>query len=253
MIVSFHDLHPGSRLICGHFLEALRRRGVDRVSLLVVPRWHGGRPFVQDEGFTEWLHERAAEGHDLCLHGFFHKAETVRGGPWNRLVGRCYTQSEGEFYQIEEATARDHLRRGLMLFAAAGLPVHGFTPPAWLLSPGGRTALREAGFHYTTSFNRVDLLQQGRSLPAPTIVYSCRSPSRRLISRIWAPFWARVNRAAPLLRIAAHPGDFKDSHVETSLLHQVEEAVAGGREPITYRDLLAPGTEPLRVDALAST
>jgi uncharacterized protein len=252
LIVSFHDLHPGSRIICGHFLEALRRRGVERISLLVVPRWHGGRPFVDDEEFTGWLHARAAEGHDLCLHGFFHRAEDVGGGPWSRLVARHYTQSEGEFYQIDLEVARDRVKRGLALFGEAGLPVHGFTPPAWLLSREGRAALRESGLHYTTTFSGVDLLQQGRWLPAPTIVYSCRSAWRRMVSRGWVRFWAQVNRHAPLLRIAAHPGDFKDARVEASLLHLIERALADGRQSVTYRDLLAPGTPPLRVDPLAA-
>lgn len=242
LVVSFHDLHPGSRAVCENFLERLRVLGVPRVSLLAVPRWHGGPPLSQDGGFVAWLRERAEAGHDICLHGFFHRTERVRGGPWQQLIGRAYTQSEGEFFQIDRKTALDRLQRGLaILVEEAGLPVVGFTPPAWLISEAGREALREAGLRYTTTFARVELLQVGRVLRAPTIVYSCRSAWRRAVSLAWLRFWARVNRDAPLLRIAAHPSDFAHPRIEASLYSHIERALARGRRPATYSDLLAVG------------
>ncbi len=253
LVVSFHDLHPGSRAVCAGFIERLRELGVPRVSLLVVPRWHGGPPLTQDAEFVAWLRELAAAGHDICLHGFFHQAEQVRGGPIQQLIGRHYTQSEGEFFQIDSATARDRLQRGLAILAnEARLPIVGFTPPAWLISDEGRAALIEAGLHYTTTFSQVELLQRGAVLKAPTLVYSCRSAWRRVVSRAWLRFWERVNREAPLLRIAAHPGDFVHAHVEKSLYAHVQRAMSNGREAVTYRDLLPAGTSTVNPGPLAA-
>lgn len=164
----------------------------------------------------------------------------MRGGPFAQAIGRIYTQGEGEFYQISHADAADKIRRSLRILAdEARLPIAGFTAPAWLLSEPGRAALVEAGMQYSTLFDGVDLLQRGKFLPAPTIVYSSRNAWRRAVSRAWVRFWAWRNHTAPILRIAAHPGDFADPRVEASLLTRIERAVAAGRAPVTYRELAA--------------
>jgi predicted deacetylase len=251
--VSFHDLHPGSRAACAGFLERLRGCGVTRVSLLVVPRWHGGPPLTQDDEFVAWLRTLAAAGHDICLHGFFHRAEQVHGGPWQQLIGRHYTQSEGEFFQIDHATALDRVRRGLDILAnEARLPIVGFTPPAWLISDEGRAALVECGLHYTTTLGQVELLQRGIVLRAPTIVYSSRNAWRRAASRAWLRLWERVHRDAPLLRIAAHPADFAHAHIAESFYAHVQRAMSRGREAVTYRDLLPAGNHAIRSGPLAA-
>jgi hypothetical protein len=253
LVVSFHDLHPGSRDVCARFLEQLAGRGVTRASLLVVPRWHGAAAFTGDAAFTRWLKDRAAEGHDICLHGWFHRAGPAPGNAWQRLVSTRYTAGEGEFYRIDRETARERIRDGIaMLAGEAGLPVFGFTPPAWLLSDAGRTALVEAGLSYSTTLGRVDLLRRGASVPAPTIVYSCRSAWRRLVSRLWVRLWATVNADAPVLRIAAHPIDFTHAKIEASLLHRIDRALASGRTPATYRDMLPPDATPVPVGPLVA-
>lgn len=160
LIVSFHDLHPGSRVQCERFLGMCRELGVKRTTLLVVPRWHGAPPCDEDRAFAAWLRARAAEGHEICLHAFLHRAEAVTGNAVQRAMGKHYTAGEGEFYQIDEAEAATRLREGLrMVRDGCGVPVWGFTAPAWLLSEGGRVALRNLGFHYTTRWGQVELLQ----------------------------------------------------------------------------------------------
>lgn len=244
LVVSFHDLHPGSQPACAHFLQGLEALGVTRTSLLVVPRWHGGAPFTEDPEFTAWLREMAGAGHDICLHGFYHRAHDVAGHAVNRIIGRHYTAGEGEYYQIDQATARDRIERGLhILTEEAELPVYGFTPPAWLLSPAGRAALAAAGLHYTTTLGTVDLLQAGMRLRAPTLVYSCRSAWRRVVSRAWVRFWAWANTDAPILRIAAHPCDFDHPSIEASFWARVRAALAEGRVAATYRDLIPADLE----------
>ena len=253
LLVSFHDLHPGSRDLCERLLRRLATLGVDRTSLLVVPRWHGSAPCTEDLSFTAWLRELAAAGHDICLHGFTHQAETVTGGPLSRLIGKRYTQGEGEFFQITRAEATRRVRLGLaMLGGEARLPVFGFTPPAWLLSAEGRAALVEAGLHYTTTWGGVELLRTGAVLRAPTLVYSCRNAWRRGVSRAWVRLWHRWNRAAPLLRIAVHPGDLVDARLEASLIWHVGVAIKDGRVPATYRDLVPHAARPVLPPAVAA-
>jgi predicted deacetylase len=236
LIVSFHDLHPGSRTACERFLGLAADAGVHRQSLLVVPRWHRTPPFVQDTDFVHWLRLLADNGHDICLHGNTHVADEIRGGPIARTMARFYTNREGEFYQLTRGEALSKLDDGLDLFGRAGISVHGFTAPAWLLSPDGHKALRERGFHYNTLFGRVDLPQEERSIVAPTLVFSCRSAWRRLVSIYWTRFWMRVHRDAPVLRLAVHPCDLEHPAILKSVLCLLRRAVED-RQPITYRDL----------------
>ncbi len=245
-MVSFHDLHPQTRGLCARFIEDVRALGVGRISILVVPRWHGARPISRDRACCDWLRGLAAEGHDLCLHGFFHRADAVSGGPLRQAVGRLYTRREGEFFQIDHATALDRLRRGLTILAEqARLPVAGFTPPAWLMSGPGREAVRQCGFHYTTTFSRIELLRHGRTIAAPTITYSSRRAWRRAASLGWARVWEAARRETEVLRIAAHPGDFAHPRIAASLHARIRSAVEAGREAVTYRELAESGVQPI--------
>lgn len=240
LIVSFHDLHPGSRDACQQFLDLAAKAGLVQLSLLVVPRWHGAAPFDQDSSFLDWLHELSAAGHDLCLHGNTHAADEIRGGPVARMIARFYTNSEGEFYQLTRSEAETKLDDGLDLFDRSQLPVHGFTAPAWLLSDSAREALRARGFHYNTLFGQVETLQSGESIAAPTLVFSCRSAWRRFVSIHWTRFWMRVHADAPVLRLAVHPCDLEHPAILDAVLQLLRRAMAD-RRPITYRDL-APAT-----------
>ncbi len=244
LIVSFHDLHPGSRSACERFLGLAAEAGVRRQSLLVVPRYHEARPFSQDADFVRWLHHLADAGHDICLHGNTHAANQIRGGPIARLMARFYTNSEGEFYQLTRDETIGKLDDGLELFDRAGFPVYGFTAPAWLLSPDSRAALKERGFHYNTLFSRVELLQEERSIAAPTLVFSCRSAWRRLTSIHWTRFWMRVHRKAPVLRLAVHPCDLDYPPILNSVLCLLHRAVKD-RRPMTYRDLVSASASSL--------
>lgn len=182
LIVSFHDLHPGSRVQCERFLAMCRECGVERTTLLVVPRWHGAPPCDEDREFAAWLRERAEEGHEICLHAYLHRAEAVTGNAVQRAMGKHYTAGEGEFYQIDEAEAATRLREGLRIVRdGCGVPVWGFTAPAWLLSDGGRAALRKLGFHYTTRWGQVELLQSETaaavSIPEEPVIDRSYSPA----------------------------------------------------------------------------
>jgi predicted deacetylase len=152
------------------------------------------------------------------------------------MMARFYTNSEGEFYQLTRDEALGKLNDGLEIFGRAGLPVHGFTAPAWLLSADARETLRERGFHYSTLFGQVELPQEGSSIAAPTLVFSCRSAWRRLVSICWTRFWMQVHRGAPILRLAVHPCDLEHPTILKAVLQLLRRSVES-RRPITYRDL----------------
>jgi len=236
LVVSFHDVAPHTRRVCAEFVAEALRRGVPRISLLVVPCYHGLVPMDQAPGFVDWLKRLSGDGHEMVLHGYEHQAAAVTGGPIARWMGCVYTQREGEFFRISRKEAGQKILRGLELFKRSGLPVHGFTPPAWLLSHEGREVLRQTGLSYSTALNYIDMIQSGAKVRAPTVVFSCRNRARRVLSLAWSRYQVAASRRAPVLRMAIHPADLAHPEIRAcvwSLLGQLID----GREPCTYGEL----------------
>ena len=238
LIVSLHDVHQGSWRPLRRFLDDIEAVGVRETTLLAVPRWKGRQPLAEDRQLVAWLQERAAAGHEVCLHGFTHTADRVSGGPVRQLVGRVYTAREGEFYQLAYAHARERLRTGRQILRAAGLSVVGFTPPAWLLGPAGRHAVADEGFLYTTSFGGIDQIQAGVRIAAPTLVLSSRSAWRRGLSLLVSAVAEAVTSPARVLRLAVHPQDLERPSMREALLRLARNALAS-RHAVTYSSLVA--------------
>jgi uncharacterized protein len=235
LIVSFHDLSPHSQQICESVLNDLRGIGIEQTSLLATPQWHDKERIDAYPACLEWMKNREAEGHEISLHGYTHKTETVSGGIISQVMGRIYTASEGEFYQIEYQEAQKRIHEGLSILRSKGLTIEGFTPPAWLLSPDGRRALVNAGLIYSTELQHIDLLSINERLFAPTIVFSSRSAWRRLVSVRWVHFWAWCNRNRPIIRLAIHPIDWQYPTIRETIM-QIAEKLVKTRTPITYQE-----------------
>lgn len=239
LVVSLHDVAPHSWRAYAELVPRLAERGVDRMTLLVVPDWHGAAPLGGEPELVEWLSGLDTERFEICLHGYTHLA---LGGPpaglWSRAVGRWYTAGEGEFLRIGYRRARERLAAGRQLLTELGFRVEGFTAPAWLLSDDARRALRDLGFLYTTYLARIEHLPTGARQYAPTLVWSVRAPWRRRLSRHWCRLWNGLNRRARSLRLAVHPGDLGDAGTLEQLLTLAGRAAAV-RRPLTYAGLAA--------------
>jgi predicted deacetylase len=229
-------LTPRNREAGGRFLRDVSRLGIDRVSLSVVPRWHGEASFHRDRTLVEWLRDCLEAGHELCLHGCFHVSRDVRGGPVSQLVGRVYTACEGEFYQLTRQEAARRIEVGRESFRHSGLHPAGFVPPAWLLSEDALQAVREAGLGFATSLNHVRFISGNRVLHAPALVVSSRCAWRRLVSRAWVPLWIRCRRRLRVLRVAVHPVDWEHAAVRELLTGAIRR-LTSGRDVTVYGEL----------------
>jgi len=236
LIVSFHDLTPHSQSGCRQFLEDLIQLGIHRISLLVVPQWHGEACITENSEFVAWLRSLAEMGHEICLHGYTHQADQIGGGPIAQVVSRFYTAQEGEFYSIGSTEAEAKLTAGMDALRTARLPFVGFTAPAWLLSARACEVLRKFGFVYTTYLQHVEFLQENRRIYAPTLVFSVRSAWRRWISIRWVRFWFHWNRKTPVLRLAVHPGDLKYPFIRDTIFRLAQKALKT-RTEATYAQL----------------
>jgi len=220
-----------------------RASGLARLSLLVVPQWHGQEAFSRNRAFSDWLRARAAEGHEVLMHGFTHLAEWGRPGP--RLASwleRRYAGRAGEFHRLSVAEARLRLGLGLDAFREADVHVSGFVAPAWLLGREAEQALREFAVPLTTRWGRVELLSCGASVRAPTLAFSSRSGWRRAVSRRWVRFWFQCHRRAPLVRFAVHPKDLMHADVRDAVRAVLRE-LAAARRCVTYSQVEAAWRE----------
>jgi hypothetical protein len=237
-VLSLHDVAACSWRTYKHFLTEVQALGVDRVSLLVVPRWHDEDDCtLKDEAFLDWLRALAAEGHDICLHGYNHLSAPYGHRLRDWFIHRFYTDGEAEFHGIALAEALRRLRKGRQVLRDAGLEPCGFTPPAWLISPEGRKAARANGFFYNTTLMHIELLQARQRIYAPTIVFSSRSGWRRVLSRYWSNLWFRLNRKNPILRVAVHPVDLAYPKTRQDILTLIAKAMQQ-RAAFSYRDVL---------------
>jgi predicted deacetylase len=239
LVVSLHDVSPLTREKCGRILEELAALGVRQVSLLAIPDHHHRAPLVADAKCGAWLADLAREGHEIVTHGYYHQRARRSGeSAMQKLTTRIYTADEGEFYDLDRASARELVGRGNGELQQLGLEPRGFIAPAWLLSAEAEEALRELGVEYTTTLGAVIDLRQGRVWPSQSLVWSVRSAWRRAASRAWnAALFHRLG-ANPLLRLSIHPADLDHPAIWRQIRALIVRALAD-REPLTYVDWIA--------------
>jgi peptidoglycan/xylan/chitin deacetylase (PgdA/CDA1 family) len=144
-LVCLHDASPCYARETRLVLEGLAPLVGRRLSVGVVPNWHGGWPIGAHPNYCRMVHEFSEE---ILLHGYFHRR--ARGsGPTSLLTG-----GSDEMNGLDPAETRAHLERGQRdLIDAFGEPARGFLPPAWqmghvadLVIPGrGTSAARALG------------------------------------------------------------------------------------------------------------
>ena len=239
LVVSLHDVAPHTRETAEEMLADVAAHGVRVCSLLVVPNYHRHGAATADRKFMQWLRDLEATGHEIVIHGYFHQRprrddESLRV----RLVTRGYTKDEGEFYDLGYDEAFGRISRARDEFKAAGLTPRGFIAPAWLLRAETERAAAHAEMEYTTRLTSVRDLRTAESYRARSLVYSVRSPLRRVTSLAWNGTLCRLLGDAPLLRLGLHPPDYHHDDVWQQVLRLLDE-ISNARTPTTYRDWIA--------------
>jgi predicted deacetylase len=236
LAVSVHDVSPLTRGAVDVMLGDLATAGAAVTSLLVVPDHHHRADIGKDPVFLAWLREKEAAGHEIVLHGFYHRREPSSGGGLaSKLVTEHYTAGEGEFYDLDYEAARQRMEDGREMLTGAGLEVVGFIAPAWLLGGEAGQAAKNLGFAYTTRLGGVLDLRSGEWTASQSLVWSVRSGWRRVVSRGWNAWLAARLRKNPLARLGLHPPDWRHGKIRAQALRLAGEA-ARDREVIRYRD-----------------
>lgn len=237
LIVSIHDVSPLTKATVARMLQDLAEAGVSKTSLLVIPNHHHKAPILEDAGFCRWLAEEEAKGHEIVLHGYFHKRPPTPSGWMKKLVTEHYTAGEGEFFDLTREEARKRLDQAGEEFASVGFRPKGFIAPAWLLGEEAERAVKDAGFGYTTRLKNFKDLASGEETLSQSLVWSVRSGWRRRVSLWWNASLYKRLASAPLMRVGLHPPDWTHDAIRSQALELIRGALAA-RQVMTYEEWL---------------
>lgn len=262
LVVSVHDVAPGTMTETRRWLADLDMFGVRGVLLAVLGPWRGRELAAAPES-AELLREAASHGHEIALHGWAHAAQPG-GGRTRRWSGAFAARGAGEFWTLDEAAARDRMERGRASLAAAGLDARGFVPPGYLASPGARQALAGSGLRYWTSHLFIHDLTDGSRLFAPSVSHRpaqsrgalSGAADRPALERAGQVLIDSASRALPRprvpLRLALHPDDLHRPGLREVTLRAIERALRSGARATTYSRLLDARTRDAPADPAAA-
>jgi hypothetical protein len=242
LIVSLHDVHPGSHAQIAEQMAFLADYGITRSSLLVVPEFHHRGSLLRDGNFCDIVSGWQAQGHEIVLHGYFHdRRESPPENLSNVFWTRFYTNREAEFLDLPKETARLRIERGRALFESLGWRATGFVAPAWLMADGLANLLAEMGFAYTTRLGEIIPLLPGlnRIKSSQSLCYSTRAGGRRLASAVWNKYLYGRLRRTDLIRLSLHPRDLEFPLMRRQIDQIVRASLKRGFQPTTYRDYVA--------------
>jgi predicted deacetylase len=228
---SIHDVSPAFTQEIDDALALCHEVGA-KPALLVVPNFHGTWPLARYPKFCERLRALQADGHEIYLHGFFHKAgmdgaaeEAGRPGRVRRLFAqKVVSAGEAEFADIGWKEGDARLDEGESILAAAGLRIDGFVAPAWSMASWVLTMLRERGYRYTEDHFHVYDPKMGTTRRSLVLNFASRTPARLWSSVAFCRVARPARRVFPA-RIALHPGDMR----KEVLRREAKDLLAWGR------------------------
>jgi predicted deacetylase len=237
LCISLHDVAPATLGDCTNALAFLDELGLGPVALLVVPDYHGRGRADRDDRFAAFIESRILRGDEIVLHGYRHTDTAPRPrGIREWLVRRVYTDSEGEFSQLDFEIAKARILRGLVVMRSAGWHPTGFVAPAWLMSPSAMCALEETSLQYCATRDTVVALKSDHRIAAPSLVVSTRTAWRRALSPMWNLALLRRHASSRVVRVAMHPADLRYPAMEA--LWRRLLAKLGDRSIVTEAQLL---------------
>ena len=231
LAVALHDVEPRSFARAREIRAWLLARGVERVTLLVIPAADLHPIGARAPALAAWLRFRVASGDAVAQHGLVHKAAAV--APWPRsLLAGWQGGAAAEFPGLDREDAARRVDTGRRLLREIELDPRGFVAPGYAYTRALRRLLAES-FEWFADLSSIRT-SSGENLRAPALCLGSSTPLKRALS----PPLVRAAARTPgeVMRVDVHPADFDHrSHVATleGLLGR-----ARGRDPVTYDELL---------------
>jgi uncharacterized protein len=201
--VTLHDVQPSTFARCVEIRAWLFERGIDQVTLLVIPASDLHSFARRAPHLREWLAGWVDAGDAVAQHGMRH-LRSQRGGLARSALAWLQGGPAAEFVGLDPVATRKRIVAGQQILADAGFDPRGFVAPAYAYTPSLRREL-EQRFDWYADLGRV-FLRGSKPTLAPAFCLGSSGTIRRPLS----PLVARgaVRFARDLVRVDIHPGDF---------------------------------------------
>ena len=229
--VALHDVEQGTFGRTVEIRQWLADRGIDRVTLLVIPAAHQ-RPIGMHAPLALWLRDQVAHGDAVAQHGFAHRVVATPHWPRRLLVG-WQAGEAAEFPGLAGEQAARRVASGRRLLGELDLDPHGFVAPGYAYTPELRRLLART-FDWFADLRRISVRHQ-REIRARALCLGSSTPLKRVLS----PRVVRALSSLPgeVMRIDVHPVDF-DHAVHIATLEWLLERAAP-RQAVTYDELIS--------------
>jgi predicted deacetylase len=243
--VALHDIEPATFERCAGVREWLGERGVDRVTLLVIPARDLHPLGERSPELVDWLRECRRAGDSIAQHGFQH--QRLRRASWShRLLSPVRTRRAAEFVGLDGTETRRAVESGWRLLKLAGIEPDGFVAPAYAYTPALRGML-SARFRWWASLLGLHGALALETSPDDARSWRRLAPAWSLdtdgaLDRAFAPALIRAGGllARDTLRLDLHPSDLQSPR-QVRALERVLTGPARPRTAITYDALASAG------------
>ncbi|HEX2165686.1 MAG TPA: DUF2334 domain-containing protein [Longimicrobiales bacterium] len=232
-VVCIHDATPAYARETRILLRDLAPLVGRRISLGVVPDWHGAWPLASHPDYCRLVQERSQE---LLLHGYHHRR--ARGyGPASWLAERS-----DEMNGLDRGQTLRTLERGQRVFSDVfGEDARGFLAPAWQPGHVHSVSAHELGLDHVIGFLSLRSCT-GRRIPLATWTWDCgRWGWLGHVGHGIGALLHSIGNRIPIL--AVHPRDIERGFMPV-LMRLIRELLHAGYEPGTVAGLLETGSAP---------
>lgn len=230
-LVCVHDATPAYARETRAMLRDLAPLLGRRLSLGVVPDWHGEWPLTAHRDYCQLVRESAGE---LLLHGYSHQRQRGRGLA-ALIAGPC-----DEMNGLDVEGTRRTVERGQRVFVDAfGAPARGFLAPAWQRGHVRLDDVKTLGLDHVLGYFSLDT-HAGRRVALATWMWDCgRWGWLGHVGHGMGWLSQSLNRGVPTLAI--HPRDVNGGFWP-KILGLTRALVDSGYEPSTVTGLLEART-----------
>ena len=231
LAVALHDVEPRSFARCKEIRSWLLERGVERITLLVIPAADLHPIGARAPALAAWLRCRTANGDAIAQHGLAHRVGARP--PWpRRTIARWQSAGAAECPGLDRENTVRRVRTGRRLLREIELDPIGFVAPGYAYTRALKDELSDT-YEWIADVRGIHL-RSGSDVRSPALCLGSSTKFKRALS---PPLVRLASRAAgPVMRVDVHPADFGlPAHVATleALLER-----ASGRDSITYDELL---------------
>lgn len=237
IVVSVHDVAPGTLEDVRYLLRRLDAIGVGRRVLKVVPAATDGG-LARHPDLLALLGEEVARGSETVVHGFTHRTADPLRGPWlRRSRARLFAPAAAEFLSVDRDEGLLRLRAGRAALLQAGLPADGFCAPAWLEPSWLEGACAQAGFRYLVGMASLRPAGGGRRRLTPWFGYMGASVGQERLVGLGNQVCRAAAGRLRLIKVFLHPQGARTSPACERVLRAIPR-LGAGRELCTYGELV---------------